>query len=127
MDYYENADIDQVIKLVHGTRKGLFMGFDAVQKINDILDDMKPSCIGFVTSPGAYKVSGAWDVILEATKKRGIPYLHYDKIMTNPTCEAVDEAVKLFKPKYDKDFLVITIGGGSPGDAGKAVSVLLHH
>ena len=87
MDYYENADINQVVKLVHGTRKGLFMGFGAVQKINDILDDMKPSCVGFVTSPGAYKISGAWDVILEAIKKCSIPYLHYDKVTTNPTCQ----------------------------------------
>ena len=85
MDYYENADIDQVVKLIHGTRKGLFFGFGAVQKINEILDDMKPSYIGFVTSPGAYKISGAWGVIFEALKKRNIPYLHYDKVTTNPT------------------------------------------
>ena len=64
MDYYENADIDNVVKLVHGTRKGLFLGFGAVQKINDILDDIKPSYVGFVTSPGAYKNSGAWHKVL---------------------------------------------------------------
>lgn len=88
---------------------------------------MKPSCIGFITSPTAYKKSGVWDVIVEALKKRNIPFIHYDKIMTNPTTEVVDEAVAMFKPKYDKNFAIMSIGGGSPGDAAKAVAVLLHH
>lgn len=32
----------------------------------------------------------------------------------------------MFKPKYDEHFLIISIGGGSPGDAAKSASILLH-
>ena len=85
---------------------------------------MKPSCVGFVTSPTAYKKCGVWEPILKALN--GTPYLLYDKIMTNPTTTVVDEAVALFKPKYDENFLIISIGGGSPGDAAKSIAVLLH-
>lgn len=88
---------------------------------------MKPSSVGFITSPGAYKKSGVWEPILEALKSRNIPYLHYDKVMTNPTTVVVDEAVAMFKPKYDDHFLIISIGGGSPGDTAKSVAVLLEH
>lgn len=87
---------------------------------------MKPSCIGFVTSPTAYKKCGAWEVIQKELKARNIPYLHYDKIMTNPTTTAVDEAVKMFAERYDDRFMVCSIGGGSPGDAAKSIAVLLH-
>ncbi|CAL6017370.1 Alcohol_dehydrogenase [Hexamita inflata] len=127
MDYYENVDINQTVKMIHGTKKGLFFGFDAIKKIADIFDDMKPSCIGFITSPGAYKKCGVWETIMEAVAARKIPYIHYDKIMTNPTTTVVDEAVAMFKPKYDEHFLVISIGGGSPGDAAKSVAALLAH
>ncbi len=88
MDYYEAADITQVHKLVHGTKKGLYLGFGAINKIGEILDDMKPSSIGFITSPSAYLKCGLWETILEAMKARNIPYLLYDKIMTNPTTTA---------------------------------------
>ena len=52
----------------------------------------------------------------------------FTKIVTNPTAELVEEAVELFTPVYNKEtFLLIAIGGGSPIDAAKAASVLLHH
>ena len=102
MDYYENFDINQTVKLIHGTKKGLFFGPGAMSKIGEILDDMKPSCVGFVTSPSAYKKCGAYELILKALEERKVPHLLYDKIMTNPTTTVVDEAVKMFKPKYDE-------------------------
>ena len=126
MDYYENYDINSIVRLIHGTKKGVFLGFNAISKIGEILDDMKPSCVGFVTSPGAYKKCGVWEPLMEALTQRKVPFLHYDKIMTNPTTTVVDEAVALFKPKYDEKFLIISIGGGSPGDAAKSIAVLLH-
>lgn len=127
MDYYENADINKVVKLVHGTKKGCYFGIGAISKFADIMDDLKPSCVGFVTSPTAYLKSGAWETIMKVLKERNIPYLHYNKIMTNPTTTVCDECVKMFSEKYDKNFVVISIGGGSPGDAAKSVAILLEH
>lgn len=127
MSYYESYDIERITRLIHGTSKGLFLGYGAIQKFGEILDDLKPSCIGFVTSSSAYKRCGAWDVIETMMKERGIPHLLYDKVTTNPTVEMIDEAVTLFKEKYDEDFMVCSIGGGSPGDSAKSVAVLLAH
>ncbi|TNJ28776.1 Alcohol dehydrogenase 3 [Giardia muris] len=127
MTYYESYDIERITKLVHGTSKGLFLGYGAIQKFGEIIDDLKPSCIGFVTSSTAYKRCGAWDVIETAMNERGIPHLLYDKISTNPMVEMIDEAVALFRSKYDENFVVCSIGGGSPGDSAKSIAVLLAH
>lgn len=94
-DFYEEFDISHVVRLTHGTKKGLYLGYGAIAKFGEALDDLKPSCLGFVTSPSAYKKCGLWDTIASELEKRGIPYLHYDKIMTNPTVEALTEAVEL--------------------------------
>lgn len=55
---YESYDIERITRLVHGTSKGLFFGYGAIRMFGEILDDLKPSCVGFVTSPTAYKKCG---------------------------------------------------------------------
>ncbi|TNJ27433.1 Alcohol dehydrogenase 3 [Giardia muris] len=124
---YESYDIERITRLVHGTSKGLFFGYGAIQMFGEILDDLKPSCVGFVTSPTAYKKCGLWSTITEQLAARKIPHLIYDKVTSNPTVEMADEAVKLFRTKYDKNFVVCSIGGGSPGDCAKYVAALLEH
>lgn len=126
-DYYGTFDIKRVIRITHGTNSGLFFGFGAITKFGEILDDLKPSCVGFVSSPTAYQKCGLWNTILNALTERGIEYLQYSGVNTNPTVEQIDEAVTLFKPKYNKNFLVCGIGGGSPCDSAKAVSILLEY
>ena len=126
-DFYEEFDISRVVRLTHGTKKGLYLGYGAIAKFGEALDDLKPSCMGFVTSPQAYKKCGLWNTVLAELEKRNIPYLHYDKIMTNPTIEVLTEAVGLFSSKYDQNFVVCSIGGGSPGDSAKSIAVLLEH
>ena len=105
-DYYETFDIEKVVRIAHGTNRGLFFGPGAIAKFGEILDDLKPSCVGFVSSPTAYQKCGLWDTITKALAERKIEYLHYSGINTNPTIEQVDEAVSLFRAKYNKDFLV---------------------
>ncbi|KAL0216598.1 hypothetical protein P9112_008782 [Eukaryota sp. TZLM1-RC] len=117
----------QVSKLTYGTAKGCFLGVGAINKFADVLDDLKPSCVGFVTSKGAYKVSGAWAAIEPMLAERNIEYLLFDEVVANPTGVNVTKAVDLFKTKYDSDFLVVGIGGGSPLDAAKSISVLLEY
>ncbi|KAE8302623.1 Alcohol dehydrogenase 3 [Giardia duodenalis] len=126
-DYYESSDITRVVRIAHGTNRGLFFGFGAIVKFGEILDDLKPSCVGFVSSPTAYQKCGLWDTITKALAERGIEYLHYNGISTNPTVEQIDEAVDLFRAKYGPGFLVCGIGGGSPCDSAKAVSILLEY
>eukprot|EP00768_Dysnectes_brevis_P005469 gnl/Dysnectes_brevis/395_a437_6499.p1 GENE.gnl/Dysnectes_brevis/395_a437_6499~~gnl/Dysnectes_brevis/395_a437_6499.p1 ORF type:complete len:412 (-),score=162.68 gnl/Dysnectes_brevis/395_a437_6499:90-1325(-) len=126
--YYENHDITRVATLKYGTTKqSCYLGVGALNKFGDILDAEKPSCIGFVTSRSAYFRCGAWDVIKAAVESRGIEIMIFDKIVTNPTTHSIDEAVAMFKPKYDENFMVCSIGGGSPGDAAKSIAILLAH
>eukprot|EP00766_Chilomastix_caulleryi_P003304 gnl/Chilomastix_caulleri/437.p1 GENE.gnl/Chilomastix_caulleri/437~~gnl/Chilomastix_caulleri/437.p1 ORF type:complete len:412 (+),score=153.06 gnl/Chilomastix_caulleri/437:95-1330(+) len=126
-DYYESVDINKVVCLNYGTIKGCFLGVGAIKKFKDICLDLKPSHIGFVSSKSAYYRTGAWDEIKAVLAELKIDYTMYDKVVTNPTTTSIDECVQLFKPKYDKDFMVCSIGGGSPGDAAKSIAVLLEH
>ena len=73
----------------------------------------------------AYKSTGAWDVVEKALKDNGIGYVNYDKVTPNPTTHAVDEATAIAKEFGAK--AVISIGGGSPTDAGKSVAILLEY
>ena len=127
MSYYESVDINNVVCLNYGTLKGCFLGVGAIHKFKDICLDLKPSHIGFVSTKSAYYRTGAWDVIKAIMEELKIEYTIYDKVVANPTTKSIDECVELFKPKYDKNFLVCSIGGGSPGDAAKSIAVLLEH
>ena len=71
----------------------------------------------------AYKSTGAWDYVEKALKNNGIGYINYDKVTPNPTTKAIDEATAMAREFGAK--AVITIGGGSPTDAGKSVAILL--
>jgi alcohol dehydrogenase len=73
----------------------------------------------------AYKSTGAWDVVEKALKENKIEYINYDKVTPNPTTDAIDEATALARDFGAK--AVITIGGGSPTDAGKSVAILLKY
>lgn len=110
------------------TRTNVYFGVGAIQKIGDILKDIKNKGIEKVivmSGRNAYKATGAWDVVEKALKENGIGYINYDKVTPNPTTEHVNEAFK-----SAKDFgaqAVIAIGGGSPTDAGKSVAILIEN
>jgi alcohol dehydrogenase len=71
----------------------------------------------------AYKATGAWGIVEKALTENGIAYTNYDKVTPNPTTTAVNEATQIAKDFQAK--AVISIGGGSPTDAGKSVAILL--
>ncbi|MGB9693768.1 MAG: iron-containing alcohol dehydrogenase, partial [Fervidobacterium sp.] len=105
-----------------------YFGVGAIDKINDIADWLvrtSKSRVIVVTDPVAYKVTGAWEKVQNAFKKRGIEYILYDKVLPNSTTDQIDEATKI-----GKDFgaqAVVGIGGGSPIDAAKSVAILLEY
>lgn len=92
-----------------------------------IVDDLKPSCFGFVCSNSAHVRSGAFAVVEKVLNEKKIPFIVYNKVVANPMTDSIDEATKIFREKYDSNFVVCSIGGGSPGDAAKSVSVLLEY
>lgn len=110
------------------TRTCVYFGCGAINKIEDIAKDFKSKGLDKVivmSGRNAYKSTGAWAVVEKALKENGIGYVNYDKVTPNPTTDAIDEATKLARDFGAK--AVITIGGGSPTDAGKSVAILLEY
>ena len=110
------------------TRTCVYFGCGAINKMEDIAKDLKSKGIDktiVMSGRSAYKSTGAWDVVEKALKDNGIEYINYDKVTPNPTTDAIDEATKMAKEFGAQS--VITIGGGSPTDAGKSVAILLKY
>lgn len=120
----KDIDINQVREI--RTRTLVYFGCGAIEKIEDIARDLKSKGIDkliVMSGRNAYKSTGAWDYVEKALKNNGIGYINYDKVTPNPTTKAIDEAAAMAREFGAK--AVITIGGGSPTDAGKSVAILL--
>lgn len=110
------------------TRTSVFFGVGAIQKIHDIAKDIKSKGIDKVivmSGKHAYKSTGAWDVVEAALKDNGIGYINFDQVTPNPNTHHVNDAAKMAREFGAK--AVISIGGGSPTDAGKSVAILLEY
>lgn len=110
------------------TRTSVFFGVGAIQKIHDIAKDIKSKGIDKVivmSGKHAYKSTGAWDVVEAALKENGIGYVNFDQVTPNPNTHHVNDATKMAREFGAK--AVISIGGGSPTDAGKSVAILLEY
>ncbi len=120
----KDINIHEVKEIISRTK--VFFGVGAINKINDILVDLKSKGVDkviVVSGRNAYKVTGAWDVIEKALKDNSIGYVNYDKVTPNPTTDGIDEAKKIALDFGAK--AVIAIGGGSPIDTGKSVAILM--
>ena len=110
------------------TRTSVFFGVGAIKKIHDIAKDIKSKEIDKVivmSGKHAYKSTGAWDVVEAALKENGIGYINFDQVTPNPNTHHVNDATKMAREFGAK--AVISIGGGSPTDAGKSVAILLEY
>lgn len=74
------------------------------------------------TGKNSAKRNGSEKDIISALDSEGIPYVIYDRVMTNPTVECAYEGAD-YARAHGVDF-VIAAGGGSPIDAGKAIALL---
>lgn len=122
----KDININQVFEI--RTRTTVFFGCGAIEKIDYISKELKSKNIDKVivmSGKNAYKSTGAWAYVEKALKENGIAYVNYDGVTPNPTTHSVDEAVKIAKDFGAK--AVISIGGGSPIDAGKSAAILLEY
>ena len=120
----KDINIHEVKEIISRTK--VFFGVGAINKINDILVDLKSKGVDkviVVSGRNAYKATGAWDVIEKALKENEVGYVNYDKVTPNPTTDGIDEAKKIALDFGAK--AVIAIGGGSPIDTGKSVAILM--
>lgn len=110
------------------TKTNIYFGVGAIEKISDILKDLKSkniSRIAVISGKNAYKITGAWDCVEKALKENHIEYTNYDQVTPNPTTHEVDAATKVAADFQAQ--AVIAIGGGSAIDAGKSVAILLKY
>ena len=126
MSWKQGINVNNVSTIICGSH--VFLGVGAIQKMEFIAEQLKSRGIDSVivmTGKGAYAKTGAWDYVTKALDQQKIRYTLYNKVQPNPETHQVDEAVKIARDAGAK--AVISIGGGSPIDAGKSVAILLEY
>ncbi|QLG41121.1 MULTISPECIES: iron-containing alcohol dehydrogenase [unclassified Paenibacillus] len=66
--------------------------------------------------------SGVAEHVLSVLRKSGLDYVIYDEVQPNPTCQNVHDGLQVFQD-HGCD-AIISIGGGSPQDAAKAIGIV---
>ncbi len=66
--------------------------------------------------------NGTIKKVTDILKEAGVDFIVYDEPKPNPTVKNVEDGYKILKD--EKCDLVVSIGGGSPQDCGKAIAVL---
>lgn len=76
-----------------------------------------------ITGRHSAKANGSLDDVLSILKEYDVAYAIFDQVEENPSVETVVKAAAMGK-EFGADY-VIGIGGGSPVDAAKAISLLM--
>jgi len=99
----------------------VIIGEDCITKNSELFKTLGKKAL-IVTGAQSAKRNGSEKDVKTALEAVGIPYLVFDKVMSNPTISCVYEGAA-FAKENGVDF-IIAIGGGSPMDAGKAIALL---
>lgn len=76
----------------------------------------------FISTDKFLTKNGALEKVTKILEDVGVDYVVYNEAKPNPTVKNVEDGLKILK-KENCD-IVISIGGGSPQDCGKAIAVL---
>ncbi len=99
----------------------VIVGKDCIKKNAEIFSQFGKKAL-IVTDAVSAKLNGSLADVTEALDGQGIEHVLFDKVESNPTVEAVREGACLAKARGAQ--FILAIGGGSPMDAGKAISLL---
>ncbi|CAH1216277.1 MULTISPECIES: iron-containing alcohol dehydrogenase [Paenibacillus] len=97
------------------------MGRGCLQDAGNMIQEMGIRNALVVSDRGLMS-SGVADQVLSILRKAGLNYIVYDAVQPNPTCHNVHEGLKVYQ-KHGCD-AIISIGGGSPQDAAKAIGIV---
>lgn len=111
-----NSQITELFQPVH-----TLIGKGSIEEIPRYIANLGVKKALIVTDEGLCKI-GTAGKITAVLEKNGLLYEMYNKVLPNPTVSIVNEATEYFKQK-NCDY-IIAIGGGSPIDVSKAVSIL---
>lgn len=120
----DDFNIDAITEI--RVKTTVFLGIGAIAKMDFIASQLKERGVKnvlCVTGGSSYKKTGAWEHVQKACAAHDIGISLYDKVTPNPTTTSIDEAAAL--GRKNNAGAVISIGGGSPIDAGKSAAVLL--
>lgn len=94
----------------------------AVKKLGAYIKQHGGESAFLVTDKGLTQagVTAKMTALFDAAK---IPYFVYDEVVANPTAKLIDDGAKKLK-EFGPKPVVVTVGGGSSMDAGKAIAVL---
>lgn len=101
--------------------RGIHFGLGMADKTGEIVGSYGIKKVLIVTDRNL-EGSGTISQISEAIKERGLGTILYDQVVTEPTTDYVEEALKIYE--QEKCDLVIGLGGGSCLDAAKGVALL---
>lgn len=110
------AKITELFQPVH-----TLIGQGSIREIPRYLRKLDVKKALIITDEGLRKI-GTVDKITQVLDREHLSYEIYDQVQPNPTVAIVNEATARFREK-GCDY-IIAIGGGSPIDVGKAVSIL---
>ena len=99
----------------------VIMGKDCIIQNSDVFKTLGKKAL-IVTGAQSAKKNGSQKDVITALESVNIPYQIFDRVMSNPTISIAYEGATLAVDN-EIDF-IIAIGGGSPMDAGKAISLL---
>ncbi|MBE7679049.1 iron-containing alcohol dehydrogenase [Paenibacillus sp. P13VS] len=97
------------------------MGRGCLQEAGKMIQDMDIRK-ALVVSDRQLISSGVAEQVLSILRKSGLDYVVYDDVQPNPTCQNVHEGLQVYQ-EHDCD-AIISIGGGSPQDAAKAIGIV---
>jgi len=100
--------------------KKINFGIGTIENLKDILIKESPKKIFLVTGKKSYETSGAKKLIESILEN--YKYIQFNDFTANPKDKDIEKGMKLFKK--EKCDLVITIGGGSVIDIGKAINII---
>ncbi|MBY0218882.1 iron-containing alcohol dehydrogenase [Paenibacillus illinoisensis] len=97
------------------------MGRGCLQEAGKMIQDMDIRK-ALVVSDRQLISSGVAEQVLSILRKSGLDYVVYDEVQPNPTCQNVHKGLQVYQ-EHDCD-AIISIGGGSPQDAAKAIGIV---
>ncbi len=101
----------------------IYFGKESLNNLSSIIKEQKSDNVLLTTGNNSLNKSGKLASIISLIKSNNTEFSHIN-VAEEPSVEFIDEVTKEFKNKnFD---IIISVGGGSVIDTGKAISAMLH-